>query len=155
MSSDRDQQGFDSYFNIMPWLSLPFGDPTIKILTKHFDVQGIPCLIILGPDGKTITKHGRNLINLYQEDAYPFTEAKVDLLEKQIDEEAKSLPKSEYHVGHKHELTLVSQETGGGPFICCDCDEQGAGWAYQCLDCGYEVHPKCVRAVDTSNMLGR
>ncbi|KAG8654534.1 hypothetical protein MANES_05G143400v8 [Manihot esculenta] len=148
VSSDRDQQGFDSYFNIMPWLSLPFGDPTIKILTKHFDVQGIPCLIILGPDGKTITKHGRNLINLYQEDAYPFTEAKVDLLEKQIDEEAKSLPKSEYHVGHKHELTLVSQETGGGPFICCDCDEQGSGWAYLCLDCGYEVHPKCVRAMD-------
>ncbi|KAF2297978.1 hypothetical protein GH714_006820 [Hevea brasiliensis] len=153
VSSDCDQPGFDSYFNTMPWLALPFGDPTIKSLTKHFDVQGIPCLIILGPDGKTITKHGRSLINLYQENAYPFTEAKVDLLEKQMDEEAKNLPRSEYHAGHKHELTLVCQETGGGPFICCDCDEQGSGWAYQCLDCGYEVHPKCIRAVDFGSML--
>ncbi|KAK1388584.1 putative nucleoredoxin 2 [Heracleum sosnowskyi] len=50
--------------------------------------------------------------------------------------------------GHKHELSLVSQGSGGGPFICCDCEEQGSGWAYQCIQCGYEVHPKCVKAVE-------
>uniref|UniRef100_A0A5B7AKV8 protein-disulfide reductase n=1 Tax=Davidia involucrata TaxID=16924 RepID=A0A5B7AKV8_DAVIN len=148
VSSDRDQMAFDSYFSTMPWLALPSGDPTLKNLTKHFDIQGIPSLVILGPDGKTITKQGRYLINLYQENAYPFTEARVALLEKQMDEEAKSLPRSEYHAGHHHELTLVSEGTGGGPFICCDCDEQGSGWAYQCIECGYEVHPRCVRSVD-------
>ena len=142
-SNDRDQESFDSSFNTMPWLALPFGDPTVKELAKHFDVHGIPCLIIIGPDGKTVTKQGRNLINLYQENAYPFTEAKVELLEKQMDEEAKSLPRSVYHPGHRHELNLVSEGNGGGPFICCDCDEQGFGWAYQCLKCGYEMHPKC------------
>ena len=45
------------------WLALPFGDQTVKELAKHFDVCGIPCLIIIGPDGKTVTKQGRNLIN--------------------------------------------------------------------------------------------
>ncbi|KAB5557719.1 hypothetical protein DKX38_008628 [Salix brachista] len=154
VSSDRDQAEFDSYFNSMPWLALPFGDPAIKTLAKYFDVKGIPCLVILGPDGKTVSKHGRNLINLYQENAYPFTEAQVDLLEKQMDEEAKTLPRSKNHAGHRHELTLVSEGTGGGPFICCDCDEQGSGWAYQCLECGYEVHPKCVRAVDRGSVRG-
>ncbi|XP_011034968.1 PREDICTED: probable nucleoredoxin 2 [Populus euphratica] len=153
VSSDRDQAAFDSYFNSMPWLTLPFGDPASKILAKHFDVKGIPCLVILGPDGKTVTKHGRSLINLYKENAYPFTEVQVDLLQKQIDEEAKSLPKSKYHAGHRHELGLVSEGTGGGPFICCDCDEQGSGWAYLCLECGYEVHTKCVRAVDRDSMV--
>ncbi|KAJ4967351.1 hypothetical protein NE237_019200 [Protea cynaroides] len=148
VSSDRDHESFDSYFETMPWLALPFGDSTIKNLTKYFDVQGIPSLVIIGPDGKTLTKHGRNLINLYQEKAYPFTEAQLELLEKQMDEEAKSLPEFEFHEGHHHQLTLVSQSTGGGPFICCDCDEQGSGWAYQCIECGYEVHPKCVRAVN-------
>ncbi|KAM3710910.1 hypothetical protein ACB098_01G068500 [Castanea mollissima] len=148
VSNDRNQESFDSYFNGMPWLALPFGDPTVKELAKHFDVRGIPCLIIIGPDGKTVTKQGRNLINLYQENAYPFTEAKVELLEKQMDEEAKSLPRSVYHPGHRHELNLVSEGNGGGPFICCDCDEQGCGWAYQCLECGYEVHPKCVTTAD-------
>lgn len=151
VSSDRDQASFDSYFDTMPWLALPFGDPNIKQLVKHFDVKDIPCLVILGPDGKTVTKQGRNLINLYQENAYPFTEAKLELLEKKMDEEAKSLPRSVYHGGHRHELNLVSEGNGGGPFICCDCDEQGSGWAYQCLECGYEVHPKCVTLTVAAN----
>ncbi|CAL1383827.1 unnamed protein product [Linum trigynum] len=148
VSNDRDESSFASYYAQMPWLALPFGDSNIKTLAKHFDVQGIPCLVILGPDGKTITTNGRSLINLYQENAFPFTDSKVEFLEKQMDEEAKNLPRTKLHGGHRHELTLVSQETGGGPFICCNCEEQGLGWAYQCLDCGYELHPKCVRVVE-------
>ncbi|TYH17492.1 hypothetical protein ES288_A05G195800v1 [Gossypium darwinii] len=147
VSNDRDQSSFESYFGTMPWLALPFRDPTARTLAKYFDVQWIPCLIIIGPDGKTVTKQGRNLINLYQENAYPFTDAKVESLEKELEEAAKSLPRSEYHAGHRHLLTLVSEGSGGGPFICCDCEEQGSGWAYQCLECGYEVHPRCIRAV--------
>ncbi|KAK3424958.1 hypothetical protein EUGRSUZ_F01693 [Eucalyptus grandis] len=154
VSSDRDRASFDSYFALIPWLALPFGDPKIRTLARHFDVQDIPCLVVLGPDGKTVTKHGRSLINLYQEQAYPFTEARLESLHRQMDEEAKGLPRSELHAGHHHELTLVSDSTGGGPFICCDCDEQGAGWAYLCVDCGYEVHPKCVRAAGGDSTVG-
>ena len=150
VSSDRDQAGFESYFATMPWLAIPYGDPTNKTLAKHFYVREIPCLVILGPDGKTVTKHGRNLINLYQENSYPFTKAKVDLLVKQMDDAAKILPRSVQHKGHRHEVTLVSQGSGGGPFICCDCEEQGSGWAYQCLECGYEVHTKCIRDVGST-----
>ncbi|KAG5033776.1 hypothetical protein AAZX31_04G020300 [Glycine max] len=148
ISSDRDQASFDSYYSTMPWLALPFGDPEIKNLVRHYNVQGIPWLVIIGPDGKTITVHGRSLINLYQENAYPFTKAKVEELEKQLEEEAKGLPALVYHQGHRHDLNLVSDGNGGGPFICCVCDEQGSSWAYQCLQCGYEVHPKCVRTVE-------
>lgn len=149
VSSDRDQTAFESYFATMPWLALPFGDQTTKELTRYFDIRGIPCLVILGPDGKTVTRHGRKLVNLYLDKAYPFTQAQLKTLEEQLDEEAKNLPRSEYHEGHHHELTLVSEGSGGGPFICCACDEQGSGWAYQCIDCGYEVHPKCiVKAAD-------
>uniref|UniRef100_A0A166A577 protein-disulfide reductase n=1 Tax=Daucus carota subsp. sativus TaxID=79200 RepID=A0A166A577_DAUCS len=148
VSSDNNETEFESEFDSMPWLALPFGDDAIKNLAKYFDVRGIPSLIILGPNGKTVTKNGRNLINLYQQNAYPFTEARVEMLEKKMDEEAKNLPKSEFHAGHRHELSLVSQGSGGGPFICCDCEEQGSGWAYQCIQCGYEVHPKCVKAVE-------
>ncbi|KAL8126373.1 putative nucleoredoxin 2 [Apium graveolens] len=148
VSSDNNETEFKSEFDSMPWLALPFGDDANKNLAKYFDVRGIPSLIIIGPNGKTVTRNGRNLINLYQQNAYPFTEARVEMLEKKMDEEAKNLPKSEFHTGHRHELSLVSQGSGGGPFICCDCEEQGSGWAYQCIQCGYEVHPKCVRAVE-------
>ncbi|XP_047963099.1 probable nucleoredoxin 2 isoform X2 [Salvia hispanica] len=148
LSSDHDQSAFDSYFNTMPWMAMSYGHPNIKSLAKYFDVEGIPSLVILGPDGKTVTKRGRSLINLYQEKAYPFTEARIEVLKRQVDEESMNLPESERHSGHCHELLLVSEGTGGGPFICCDCDEQGFGWAYQCIECGYEVHPKCVRSVE-------
>ncbi|WCJ35048.1 DC1 domain-containing protein [Euphorbia peplus] len=145
ISNDKDHESFESYFNTMPWLTLPYQDATIKTLAKHFDIKSIPCLIILGPDGKTVTKNGRNLVNLYEENAYPFTEERVSFLEKIKNEEGKKLPRYEYHEGHRHELSLVN---GGGFFICCDCDEQGFSWAYQCLECGYEVHPKCVKPVN-------
>lgn len=151
VSSDRDKKTFDAYFQTMPWLALPFDDQTNKDLTKYFDITGIPSLVILGPDGKTVTKLGTRLVNLYQEKAYPFTRARVELLEKKMDDEAKILPRSELHVGHRHELNLVSEGSGGGAFICCDCDEQGYGWAYLCLRCGYEVHPKCVKSIVKSN----
>ncbi|KAJ6773492.1 THIOREDOXIN [Salix purpurea] len=125
-----------------------------QMLAHQGNEDDFEIVFVSSPDGKTVSKHGRNLINLYQENAYPFTEAQVDLLEKQMDEEAKTLPRSKNHAGHRHELTLVSEGTGGGPFICCDCDEQGSGWAYQCLECGYEVHPKCVRAVERGSVRG-
>ncbi|KAF7141060.1 hypothetical protein RHSIM_Rhsim06G0014600 [Rhododendron simsii] len=41
---------FDAHFNTMSWLALPFGEPAAKILTKYFNIQGIPSLVILGPD---------------------------------------------------------------------------------------------------------
>lgn len=148
VSSDLDQSAFDAYFSIMPWLALPFGDATIKELVKHFEIGAIPCLVIVGPNGKTLTKQGRSLLNVYQENAYPFTPEKLELLRRKADEEVKMLPKFENHLGHPHELTLVSDGNTGGSFICCDCDEQGLGWAYQCIKCGYEVHPKCMRSLD-------
>lgn len=148
VSNDRDEASFESYFGSMPWLALPYGEAEMRKLARHFDVQGIPCLVIIGPDGKTITRYGRNLINLYQENAYPFTHARVQSLEKQIEQEARGLPTLVDHDGHRHRLNLVSDGNGGGPFICCVCDEQGSSWAYQCLRCGYQVHPQCVRPVD-------
>ncbi|XP_011627599.1 probable nucleoredoxin 2 isoform X2 [Amborella trichopoda] len=141
----RDEAGFLECFKPMPWLALPFGDERIKGLSRYFNIQGIPALVIIGPNGKTVTREGRNLINLHMEKAYPFTQDHILFLQKEMDEEAKSFPRSSHHSGHHHMLNLVSAASGGGPFICCECDEQGSGWAYQCIDCGYEVHPKCIR----------
>lgn len=59
-SSDRDEASFKEYFATMPWLALQFDDPRKKALSKHFDISGIPCLVIVEGDAKTvITKSGR------------------------------------------------------------------------------------------------
>ncbi|KAI3948828.1 hypothetical protein MKX01_022242 [Papaver californicum] len=141
ISLDRDEEGYLSCWESIVKLIL-------KVSLRYFSVQAIPCLIIIGPDGKTVTKEGRNLINLHLDMAYPFTEAQLLSIQEKIDEEAKSYPKAIYHSGHKHELNLVSASSGGGPFICCECDEQGSGWGYQCIECGYEIHLKCAQQVD-------
>ncbi|KAJ0983127.1 hypothetical protein J5N97_011382 [Dioscorea zingiberensis] len=148
VSLDRDQEGYLQCFSGMPWLALPHNNEKSKALTRYFDIRGIPSLIIVGPDGKTVTKDGRNLINLHLEMAFPFTEAQMSFLQGKMDEEAKAYPHNFHHVSHQHVLNIVSANSGGGPFICCECEEQGFGWAYQCLDCGYEVHLKCVQAVE-------
>jgi nucleoredoxin len=75
--------------------------------------------------------------------AFPFTDAQIRLLQEAEDEAAKEYPQSLRHRGHRHELSIVSDESGGGPYICCECEEQGLGWAYQCIACGYEIHLRC------------
>jgi nucleoredoxin len=43
----------------MEWLAVKFGSKEIKDLKQRYQLKGIPALIIVGPDGKTITKDGR------------------------------------------------------------------------------------------------
>ena len=54
-SSDRDQKSFEEYFGELPWLALPVSPREAKNeLSKLFEVEGIPSLVVLGPevDGK-------------------------------------------------------------------------------------------------------
>jgi nucleoredoxin len=63
VSSDRDESSFNEYYGEMPWVALPFDRKDLKAsLNKKYKVQGIPSLVILGPDGKTITTDGRKAV---------------------------------------------------------------------------------------------
>ena len=59
VSGDRDEAQFKEYFATMPWLALPFDEKRYKALSSHFEVEGIPTLVLLSPDGKVITTNGR------------------------------------------------------------------------------------------------
>jgi len=64
VSSDRDDAAFQEYFKEMPWLALSFSDRKRKEqLSSIFGVEGIPSLVIVGPDGVTITKDGRAAVS--------------------------------------------------------------------------------------------
>merc|ERR1719311_1320821 len=64
VSSDRDEDAFKEYYGEQPWLALPFADRERKeMLNKKYKVQGIPSVVILGPDGKIITTEGRKAIS--------------------------------------------------------------------------------------------
>jgi len=64
VSSDQDEEAFKEYFGEQPWLALPFAERDLKTaLSKKFKVSGIPSLVILDGEGKTITKDGRAAVS--------------------------------------------------------------------------------------------
>lgn len=52
VSADRDPQSFDGYRHKQPWLAIPFGDARLKAVNMHFEIEGIPSLIVLDKDFK-------------------------------------------------------------------------------------------------------
>lgn len=63
VSSDRDEASFKEYLDSMPWLALPFEKRDAKAaLSKLFDVEGIPMLVVLDENNNLITVKGRNAV---------------------------------------------------------------------------------------------
>merc|ERR1712187_278383 len=64
VSSDKDQASFDSYFNEMPWLALPFAKRAEKeAISDAMGVAGIPSFAVINPDGTVITTDGRSQVS--------------------------------------------------------------------------------------------
>lgn len=64
VSSDHSEKEFQSYYNGMPWLAVPYSRRDVhQSLNKKFKVQGIPTLVILDKDGQVITKDGRSKVS--------------------------------------------------------------------------------------------
>ena len=64
ISSDRDAESFNEYYNDMPWFALDFKDRKKKEeLTKKFHITGIPTILLLdGDSGDIICKDARDKI---------------------------------------------------------------------------------------------
>jgi hypothetical protein len=64
VSADHTEPEFNSFFEEMPWLALPFRErDRQRGLVKRFGVAGLPKLVILSSDGALISKDGRDLID--------------------------------------------------------------------------------------------
>jgi len=63
LSRDSDQQAFGDYFAKMPWLAVPFsGSVDIDQLAEMFFVEGIPTLVLIGPDGTIINTDATGMV---------------------------------------------------------------------------------------------
>ena len=56
VSVDRDGMDYLECYIPMPFLAFPYGDGAPKSLLKYFSIHGIPRLVIISPDGKTVIK---------------------------------------------------------------------------------------------------
>nr|CAB3495662.1 unnamed protein product [Digitaria exilis] len=143
ISSDREQSSFDEFFSGMPWLALPFGDEREALLSKAFRIRGIPSLVAIGPTGQTVGRDAKTPLMAHGADAFPFTEERLEELQRKLDEMAKGWPEKLKHELHEeHELVLLRL----GTYRCNGCREMGSTWSYRCGECDFDLHPKCALA---------
>jgi nucleoredoxin len=83
VSCDEDRPSFERFHGTMPWPAVPFGDLSCKKrLSERFQVEGIPRLVVLAPDGGAVVHpDAADLVHRYGERAFPFTAARVAELE--------------------------------------------------------------------------
>ena len=63
VSSDRTQDGFNKYFDSMPWYALPFKERSCAFdLSDKFRISSIPALVFVNADGVVGSVNGRDLI---------------------------------------------------------------------------------------------
>uniref|UniRef100_K4A7K4 protein-disulfide reductase n=1 Tax=Setaria italica TaxID=4555 RepID=K4A7K4_SETIT len=143
ISSDSDQSSFDEFFTEMPWLALPLEDERKAFLEKTFRIRGIPSLVAIGPNGQTVSRDAKAQLMIHGAEAFPFTEERLEELQKELDEMAKGWPEKLKHELHEeHELVLERR----GTFCCDGCEEMGNTWSYSCNKCDFDLHPKCALA---------
>uniref|UniRef100_A0A0C9S7G1 protein-disulfide reductase n=1 Tax=Wollemia nobilis TaxID=56998 RepID=A0A0C9S7G1_9CONI len=114
ISRDRDEASFQEYFGSMPWLALPFGDKTGKDLSRYFQIEGIPTLIVLGPDGKTLQTEGVELIMEHGVSIYPFTKERLDELKAQ-DEARRAAQTLESLITSEERDFVITHDSGRVP----------------------------------------
>lgn len=77
ISLDDEENDFKEGFNTMPWLAVPFKDKCCEKLARYFDLESLPTLVVIGPDGKTLNPNVAELIEEHGTEAYPFTPEKL------------------------------------------------------------------------------
>eukprot|EP01031_Cornospumella_fuschlensis_P023236 gene23236-28222_t len=146
VSSDRNDAEFTQYFQEMPWMALKYSDRETKgMLSRVFDVNGIPTLLLFNADGSLMTAQGREVVMSLDFDDWPNFEAIKR--EKKAEEEriVATMPDEAKIAAHEHALKKMSH-VYRGHYGCDVCDTGGEGWVYHCDECGFDAHPLCVFA---------
>lgn len=144
VSSDRDETSASEYFKEMPWKMLSYKERDMKKkLSEVFEIAGIPTLVLIAADGKTIiTTEGREAIMMPFEKIPNFAEEKKKE-EERLEKLISTFPDSVIHESHIHPLNKLPS-IYRGQYGCDVCGSGGSGWVYHCDECGYDAHPLCV-----------
>lgn len=110
VSSDEDTAAFNSYHACMPWLAIPFSDlETKKALNRKFDIEYIPCLVILHPndskDEATLCD-GVELVYRYGVQGFPFTKERLEQLQREEREKHESQNLTNLLTNHNRDYLL-------------------------------------------------
>ncbi|KAH6805225.1 DC1 domain-containing protein [Perilla frutescens var. frutescens] len=79
---DDDEPSFQEEFATLPWFSLPVKDKSCSKLVRYFELNSLPTVVVIGPDGKTLHSNVVEAIEEHGVKAYPFTPEKFVELEE-------------------------------------------------------------------------
>ncbi|KAK2978071.1 hypothetical protein RJ640_015709 [Escallonia rubra] len=140
VSTDKGEEDFNRHISNMPWLAIPYKDTTRQDICRIFDIKRIPALVLIAPNGSTISTNGRAMISLYGAMAYPFTESRIEEVEALLRKQGDGLPQQVSNPKHEHVLNLVMAKA----YVCDFCQKHGRFWSFSCDVCDYDLHPTCV-----------
>ncbi|KAF3671820.1 putative nucleoredoxin 1-like [Capsicum annuum] len=80
ISLDEKYEDFKEGFAEMPWLALPFKDKNCERLVQYLEHKLLPQLVVISPDGKTLQQNAVKFVEEYGDEAFPFTQEKLDTL---------------------------------------------------------------------------
>ncbi|KAL3636344.1 hypothetical protein CASFOL_020891 [Castilleja foliolosa] len=78
----KDETSFGQVFEHLPWLSLPVNDKLCTKLVRYFELDELPTVVVIGPDGKTLHSNVVEAIEEHGVKAYPFTPENYAEIEK-------------------------------------------------------------------------
>jgi len=111
ISSCKDEKSFKEYFATMPWKSLPYSDRAkAASLSQQYGISGIPTLVLLDPNGGTLSTDGRTLIGSQGSKGYPWGN-KVPTAHEETEKKEKKA--AEQKVLEKKQQALKAEPTEG------------------------------------------
>jgi len=131
LSSDQSEDAFKEYFAEMPWLALPYTERALKEdLSKLFEVNGIPTLILLKPDGQIVTTEGREAIGFGAE-YFPW--GTEELVRGRAEAAEKAQRRKEEAVA-REKKAVEEQEAQGRPAIRRLRGQPGTSWEHNLIE---------------------
>ncbi|KAL3747967.1 probable nucleoredoxin 3 [Eucalyptus grandis] len=141
VSTDGNKEEFEAGTSSMPWPFIPYEDKSRKDLCRIFGIRRIPALIIVGRDGRTASREGREMVSEYGAMGFPFTAERRREIEEALREEGEKLGRREVKdARHEHALKPGMAKA----YVCDSCKREGRFWALSCEDCNYDLHPTCL-----------
>ncbi len=84
ISLDNDETQFNTYYEVQPWLAVPYGEERVGNMLKLFGVQGIPACILITGDGIIVEKNARKDVMMTKSKAITGWETKVQKIRETL-----------------------------------------------------------------------
>ncbi|KAL4440921.1 hypothetical protein ABPG74_009334 [Tetrahymena malaccensis] len=89
---DKNELEFKKYLRQIPWISLPFDPERIESYRNHFNVKGIPQLVVLDGEGNVLVQNACQDVLKNGEDAYQdWIKAKNERQQQRYSEKVQAL----------------------------------------------------------------